>query len=98
MIRGLQGGGAVRCCAKHFPGHGDTAVDSHLGLPRVDKTLQQLEACELIPFRAAIRSGVDAIMTHAHPVPAPGARRGAGHHVPGASSRACCGNSWAFGG
>ncbi len=62
MIRGLQAGG-VRCCAKHFPGHGDTAVDSHLGLPRVDKTLQQLEACELIPFRAAIRSGVDAIMT-----------------------------------
>lgn len=62
MVRGLQAGG-VRCCAKHFPGHGDTAVDSHLGLPRVDKTLQELEACELIPFRAAVQAGVDAVMT-----------------------------------
>ncbi len=62
MLRGLQAGG-VLCCAKHFPGHGDTAVDSHLGLPRVDKSLESLEACELLPFRAAIRAGVDAVMT-----------------------------------
>lgn len=62
MIRGLQAGG-VRCCAKHFPGHGDTAVDSHLGLPRVDKSLRELEACELVPFRAAMDAGVDAVMT-----------------------------------
>lgn len=61
-IRGLREGG-VLTCAKHFPGHGDTAVDSHLGLPRVDKTLEQLEACELKPFRAAIEAGVSAIMT-----------------------------------
>ena len=47
-------GSGVLCCAKHFPGHGDTAVDSHLGLPRVDKTEQELEALELIPFRRAI--------------------------------------------
>lgn len=39
---------------KHFPGHGDTAVDSHLGLPVVDKTLEELEALELLPFREAV--------------------------------------------
>lgn len=62
MIRGLAAGG-VLSCAKHFPGHGDTALDSHLSLPRVDKTLEELEACELMPFRAAIEAGVDAVMT-----------------------------------
>lgn len=41
---------------KHFPGHGDTAVDSHVGLPVVDKSLEELEKTELIPFRAAIQS------------------------------------------
>lgn len=45
-------GSGVLCCAKHFPGHGDTAVDSHLGLPRVDKTEQELEALELDPLPA----------------------------------------------
>lgn len=55
-------GSGVLCCAKHFPGHGDTAVDSHLGLPRVDKTEAELEALELIPFRRAIEAGVPAIM------------------------------------
>lgn len=49
---------------KHFPGHGDTLVDSHVGLPVVDKTLEELEALELIPFRAAIQSEspISAIM------------------------------------
>ncbi len=61
MIRGLQEN--VISCAKHFPGHGDTAVDSHLGLPEVDKSLEELEACELIPFKAAVEAGVEAIMT-----------------------------------
>lgn len=61
-IRGLRDGG-VLTCAKHFPGHGDTAVDSHLGLPRVEKTLDELLSCELIPFRAAIEAGVSAVMT-----------------------------------
>lgn len=62
MIRGLTEGG-VLSCAKHFPGHGDTALDSHLSLPRVDKTLEELESCELAPFRAAIEAGVPAVMT-----------------------------------
>ena len=90
-------GGGRALLRQAFPGHGDTAVDSHLGLPRVDKTLQQLEACELIPFRAAIRSGVDAIMTThiLFPRLEPGG-------VPATMSRriltACCGNSWGFGG
>lgn len=61
MIRGLEE--YVISCAKHFPGHGDTAVDSHLGLPTVDKSMEELEACELVPFKAAIDAGVSAIMT-----------------------------------
>lgn len=55
-------GSGVLCCVKHFPGHGDTAVDSHLGLPRVDKTEEELEQLELIPFRRAIAAGVPAVM------------------------------------
>lgn len=61
MIRGLEEN--VISCAKHFPGHGDTEVDSHLGLPVVDKSIEELEACELIPFKAAVEAGVSAIMT-----------------------------------
>lgn len=53
----------VCCCGKHFPGHGDTAVDSHIGLPCVGKDLPALEACELLPFRAAIKGGIPAIMS-----------------------------------
>jgi len=56
--------------AKHFPGHGDTAQDSHIGLARVDADRQRLEAVELDPFRAAISAGVDAIMTAHIAVPA----------------------------
>ncbi|HEY7599964.1 MAG TPA: glycoside hydrolase family 3 N-terminal domain-containing protein, partial [Candidatus Limnocylindrales bacterium] len=48
---------------KHFPGHGDTDVDSHLALPVIDKSPGDLEAFELVPFRAAVAAGVDAIMT-----------------------------------
>ncbi len=55
-------GSGVLCCGKHFPGHGDTAVDSHLGLPRVDKTEEELEQLELIPFRRAAEAGIPAIM------------------------------------
>ena len=55
-------GSGVLCCVKHFPGHGDTAVDSHLGLPRVDKTWEELEELELIPFRRAIEAGAPAVM------------------------------------
>lgn len=48
MIRGLQDGG-VLCLAKHFPGHGDTSLDSHLTLPCVDKPRDELERMELAP-------------------------------------------------
>ncbi|MDR7237598.1 beta-N-acetylhexosaminidase [Neobacillus drentensis] len=47
---------------KHFPGHGDTSVDSHLELPIVNKSLQQLKELELIPFEQAINSGADVVM------------------------------------
>ena len=52
----------ILCCGKHFPGHGDTAVDSHLGIPQVDKTEEELEQLELIPFRRAIAAGIPSIM------------------------------------
>ncbi|WP_217595285.1 glycoside hydrolase family 3 protein [Cohnella sp. GbtcB17] len=61
MLRGLREGG-VLAALKHFPGHGDTEVDSHLGLPSSGKTLAELEALELLPFRAAIADGAEAIM------------------------------------
>ena len=61
-VRGLQSGG-VAACVKHFPGHGDTSTDSHYGLPRIDKTREELYATELVPFRAAIDGGVDAVMS-----------------------------------
>ncbi|MCL2480008.1 MAG: beta-N-acetylhexosaminidase, partial [Treponema sp.] len=53
----------LMCCGKHFPGHGDTAIDSHLDLPMVDRSLDELEERELVPFRAAIEAGIPAIMT-----------------------------------
>ena len=55
-------GSGVLCCGKHFPGHGDTAVDSHLGLPCVDKTEEELEQVELVPFRAAVEAGIPSMM------------------------------------
>ncbi|KAE8327449.1 glycoside hydrolase superfamily [Aspergillus sergii] len=48
---------------KHFPGHGDTAVDSHYGLPVISKTREQLDKCELRPFRRATAEGIEAVMT-----------------------------------
>ncbi len=62
MAQGLVDGG-VLSCAKHFPGHGDTAVDSHIGLPLIEKSIEAMEICELVPFQAAIKAGVSAIMT-----------------------------------
>ena len=62
FIQGLQGGG-VAAAAKHFPGLGDTAVDSHLDLPRVEHDRSRLEAVELRPFRRAIEAGVASVMT-----------------------------------
>lgn len=62
QVRGYHAGG-VASSAKHFPGHGDTGVDSHYGLPQVTHTRAELEAIDLPPFRAAIAAGVDTIMT-----------------------------------
>lgn len=50
-------------CAKHFPGHGDTTVDSHIGLPVIDKSLEELEELELSTFKAVIEHGILAVMT-----------------------------------
>lgn len=61
-IRGLQRTGAL-ACAKHFPGHGDTAQDSHLALPTVDAPLEVLERRELPPFLSAVNADVASIMT-----------------------------------
>jgi beta-N-acetylhexosaminidase len=62
MIDGLQRG-RVAACAKHFPGHGDTDLDSHLDLPAVDHSRTRLEDVELRPFRKAIEAKVATIMT-----------------------------------
>lgn len=61
MIAGLQE--HVAACAKHFPGHGDTDKDSHYDLPRLPHPLERLRACELVPFRAAVKAGVACVMT-----------------------------------
>lgn len=60
----------VLLTAKHFPGHGDTATDSHIGLGTVTGDRARLERVELVPFRAAIAAGVDAVMTAHLTVPA----------------------------
>lgn len=60
----------VLVTAKHFPGHGDTDIDSHLNLARLDATKEHLEEVELKPFEAAIAHGVDSIMTAHMAVPA----------------------------
>jgi beta-N-acetylhexosaminidase len=68
-IRGAHEGGMLTT-AKHFPGHGDTATDSHLGLAQVTGDRARLEAIELPPFRRAIEAGVDAVMVAHITVPA----------------------------
>jgi beta-N-acetylhexosaminidase len=68
-VRGAHEGGMLTT-AKHFPGHGDTAADSHLGLARVTGDRARLDAVELPPFRRAIAAGVDAIMVAHVTVPA----------------------------
>jgi len=57
----LQDAGLISC-AKHFPGHGDTAIDSHISLPVITKSEEDLMRADLIPFKEAIKSGVKSIM------------------------------------
>jgi len=60
-MKGMQDVG-VLACAKHFPGHGDVAVDSHFDLPVINKSRQQLDSLELYPFKELIKAGVGSIM------------------------------------
>jgi beta-N-acetylhexosaminidase len=60
----------VLVTAKHFPGHGDTSVDSHIGLAALEADRERIESIELAPFRAAVQAGVDSIMTAHMAVPA----------------------------
>jgi beta-N-acetylhexosaminidase len=69
FIRGVEENGAL-ATAKHFPGHGDTATDSHIDLPTIKADRARLENLELVPFRAAIAAGVGSIMTGHLNVPA----------------------------
>ena len=62
MMKGLQAAGIISTL-KHFPGHGDTATDSHTGLPRIEKSLDKLRSFELVPFQACIDAGAEAVMT-----------------------------------
>jgi len=69
FTKGLQSNGTL-ACAKHFPGHGDTNVDSHRDLPVIRHRLERLESVEFIPFKQAIADGIGALMTAHLYVPA----------------------------
>jgi beta-N-acetylhexosaminidase len=69
FIRGLQANGMI-ATGKHFPGHGDTGVNSHLALPVVTVSRSRLDSVELIPFKAAVDNGVGAIMSFHGSMPA----------------------------
>ncbi len=73
MVRAYIDGaheGGMLTTAKHFPGHGDTDTDTHLATARIQGNLQHLESIELVPFKAAIAGGVDAVMVGHLSVPA----------------------------
>ncbi len=63
QVVGYQRDGGVMAAAKHFPGHGDTATDSHVAFPVITHTRQQWETIDAPPFRAAVREGIDMVMT-----------------------------------
>ncbi|MEU5300469.1 glycoside hydrolase family 3 protein [Streptomyces noursei] len=69
QVHGYQGAG-VAACAKHFPGHGDTDTDSHVGLPYIHHSAQEWERLDAPPFKAAIAAGIDSVMTAHIVVPA----------------------------
>lgn len=70
QVRGYQEDAGVASAAKHFPGHGDTATDSHYGFPVIGHTRAQWEQLDAPPFRAAVAAGIDVIMTAHIMVPA----------------------------
>ena len=76
----------VLCCLKHFPGHGDTAGDSHDGTVYTEKTMEELRACEFLPFEAGIRAGAPLVMV-GH-IAAPNAVEGEESDLPATFSRA----------
>ncbi|NVJ84847.1 MAG: glycoside hydrolase family 3 protein [Algoriphagus sp.] len=80
--KGMKNAG-IGACFKHFPGHGDTAVDSHLGLPILNKSLSELESEELFPFQYGVDRGVELIMVGHLAVPA----LSGGKEVPASISR-----------
>src|SRR3989454_3374180 len=61
MVKGYHAAG-ILCSLKHFPGHGDTAIDSHLALPTIPHTLERLETVELVPFRGGLAVGAESVM------------------------------------
>jgi len=75
FIKGMQAEGII-ACAKHFPGHGDTTVNSHLDLPVIECQKERLEKVEIYPFKQAIKAGVDSIMTAHICMPAIESRKG----------------------
>jgi beta-N-acetylhexosaminidase len=62
FVEGVREAG-IAACPKHFPGHGDVSVDSHLDLPRVDRSIAEVTEVELAPFKATIAAGADVIMS-----------------------------------
>jgi beta-glucosidase-like glycosyl hydrolase/CubicO group peptidase (beta-lactamase class C family) len=68
-MKGMQSAG-IMACAKHFPGHGDVAVDSHLDLPVINKSREQLDTLELFPFKQLFRAGVGSVMIAHLSIPA----------------------------
>jgi beta-glucosidase-like glycosyl hydrolase/CubicO group peptidase (beta-lactamase class C family) len=68
-MKGMQDAG-IMACAKHFPGHGDTEVDSHYDLPVISKSMPQLDSLELYPFKELFRNGVGSVMIAHLAIPA----------------------------
>ena len=62
FVEGVHEAG-IAACPKHFPGHGDVAVDSHVGLPTVDRSIDEVNTVELAPFKATIAAGADVVMS-----------------------------------
>jgi beta-N-acetylhexosaminidase len=74
VARGLQSGGII-ATAKHFPGHGDTQTDSHLGLPTLNASQERLDSVELVPFKRLVEDGIFSVMVAHLAVPALDANR-----------------------